>query len=79
MAFGGSGALFIFYAGVAEGLIEKGLLVPGVSNISGLSGGALTAAIVSAGVPPRRLLDIYRESSLFCNGTLPDRWWQRPL
>lgn len=77
IAFGGSGALFIFYAGVAEGLMQKGLLVPGASKLSGFSGGALAAVLIAAGVPPRKMLDIYRESSIFCNGTLPDKWWQR--
>ena len=59
--------------------MQKGLLVPGVSQLSGFSGGALTSVLIAAGVPPREMLAIYRDSSLFCNGTLPDRWWQRPL
>ena len=79
LAFGGSGALLIFYAGVAEGLIEKGLLVPGVSKMSGFSGGAMAATVFAAGVTPRRMLEAYREETLFCNGTLPDRWWQKPV
>ena len=78
LAFGGSGPLFIFYAGVAEGLIQSGLLVPGVSRLAGFSGGALTSVLMAAGVPPRQLLEVYKQSSIFCNGTLPDKWWQRP-
>ena len=59
--------------------MQKGLLVPGVSQLAGFSGGALASVFIAAGVPPRKMLDIfYRDSPLFCNGTLPDRWWQRP-
>ena len=74
IAFTGSAGLFIFYAGVAQGLIEKGLLVPGVSKMTGLSGGAITSAVVAAGVPPAALLTSYDESPIFCNATLPDDW-----
>lgn len=74
IAFTGSAGLFIFYAGVAQGLIEKGLLVPGVSKMTGLSGGAITSAVVAAGVPPAALLASYDDSPIFCNATLPDDW-----
>ena len=77
VAFTGSAGLFIFYAGVAQGLIEKGLLVPGVSKMTGLSGGAITSAVVAAGVPPAALLASYDESPIFCNATLPDDWATR--
>jgi hypothetical protein len=53
IAFTGSAGLFIFYAGVAQGLIEKGLLVPGVSKMTGLSGGAITSAVVGGSVADR--------------------------
>lgn len=77
VAFTGSAGLFIFYAGVAQGLIESGLLVPGVSKMAGLSGGAITSAVVAAGVPPAALLASYDESPIFCNATLPDDWSTR--
>lgn len=74
VAFTGSAGLFIFYAGVAQGLIEAGLLVPGVSAMAGLSGGAITAAAVAAGVAPAALLSSYDESPIFCDAALPDDW-----
>jgi len=74
LAFAGGGALFLFYAGVAEGLAQKGLFVPGVSKVSGFSGGALAAAVIASGADPRRLLESYDDLSLFCNVTLPDGW-----
>lgn len=74
IAFTGSAGLFIFYAGVAQGLIEKGLLVPGASKMTGLSGGAITSAVVAAGVPPAALLASYDDSPIFCDATLPDDW-----
>ena len=77
IAFTGSAGLFIFYAGVAQGLIEAGLLVPGVSKMAGLSGGAITSAVVAAGVPPADLLASYDDSPIFCNATLPDDWASR--
>ena len=77
IAFTGSAGLFIFYAWVAQGLIEAGLLVPGVSRMTGLSGGAITSAVVAAGVPPAALLASYDDSPIFCDATLPDDWATR--
>ena len=74
IGFLGSGGLFIFYAGVAEGLIEKGLLVPGQSLLAGISGGSLVSSVVAAGVPPIRLLEYYDSQPLYCEATLPNNW-----
>lgn len=45
--------------------------------MTGLSGGAITAATVAAGVPPARLLSSYDESPIFCDASLPDDWAAR--
>jgi hypothetical protein len=75
IALSGSGPLFIFYAGVCQELIDKKLLVPGVSKMAGISGGAIAAAVVVAGTPPLALLDAYdAEPGLYCNSTLDEGW-----
>ena len=75
IALSGSGPLFIFYAGVCQELIDKKLLVPGVSKMAGISGGAIAAAVVAAGAPPLALLDAYdAEQGLYCNSTMPENW-----
>ena len=75
IALSGSGPLFIFYAGVCQELIDKGLLVPGVSKMAGISGGAIAAAVVAAGTPPLKLLDAYdAEGGIYCNATLNEGW-----
>ena len=75
IALSGSGPLFIFYAGVCQELIAKKILVPGVSKMAGISGGAIAAAVVAAGTPPLALLDAYdAEPGLYCNSTLDEGW-----
>jgi hypothetical protein len=78
LAFAGSGALFLFYAGVSEGLVEKGLFQPGISRTSAISGGALVATLVSSGMNPRKILEYYEDSTIVCNMTLPERWSAPP-
>ena len=75
IALSGSGPLFIFYAGVCQELIDKQLLVPGVSNMAGISGGAIAASVVASGTPPVALLNAYdAEQGLYCNSTLDEGW-----
>ena len=56
-------------------MIDKKLLIPGVSKVAGISGGAISAAVVAAGAPPLALLDAYdAEQGLYCNSTMPENW-----
>ncbi|GBF88086.1 hypothetical protein Rsub_00798 [Raphidocelis subcapitata] len=50
ISFEGSALLITYYSGVAEVLIGRGALVPGTTPLSGLSGGALTAAVTTLGM-----------------------------
>jgi hypothetical protein len=49
VAFEGSAFLITYYSGVAGVLMERGVIKPGVSHLSGLSGGALTAVLTALG------------------------------
>lgn len=49
VAFEGSALLITYYAGVAEALLERGVVVPGKTMTAGLSGGAFTGAFLHLG------------------------------
>lgn len=50
VAFEGSALLITYYSGVVQALLEKGVIVPGVTPLSGLSGGAFTAVFTTLGL-----------------------------
>ena len=50
VSFQGSALLITYYSGVAEALLEKGVIVPGETPLSGLSGGAWTSVATQMGL-----------------------------
>ena len=54
VSFEGSAFLFPYYSGVVEVFLERGVILPGETQLSGLSGGAFTATLTS--VHPMLLL-----------------------
>jgi hypothetical protein len=67
LAWMGSGLLFPFYAGAAAALEEAGALVPGTTTHGAMSGGAIVASLVGAGVPGAAILAAYQNSTFFCS------------
>lgn len=67
IAWTGSGLLFPFYAGAAAALAAAGVLVPGTTTHGGMSGGAIVASLVGAGVPGDAVLAAYKNSTFFCS------------
>jgi hypothetical protein len=47
VSFEGSAFLFPYYSGVVEVFLERGVILPGETQLSGLSGGAFTATLTT--------------------------------
>ena len=47
VSFEGSAYLFPYYSGVVEVFLERGVILPGETQLSGLSGGAFTATLTT--------------------------------
>ena len=67
LAFGGSGTLMVYYAGVLHALEEAGVAGP-ATRYAGMSGGALASALAALGISGERMKTIYKDTPCVCDG-----------
>jgi hypothetical protein len=63
VAFQGSAFLIQYYAGVVGTLLQRGVIVPGVTPLSGLSGGAYTSVLTTIGWNGTRQSDFWNAAT----------------
>lgn len=66
VSFEGSAFLITYYSGVAEVLLDKKVIVPGATPVSGLSGGAFTVVASTLGVDGKAQRDLWKQIIAEC-------------
>ncbi|KAI7842840.1 hypothetical protein COHA_003585 [Chlorella ohadii] len=69
VAFEGSALLISYYSGVSEALLERGVVVPKQTPISGLSGGAFTGTFLHLGFNGTDMLEFWKSIIDDCTKT----------
>lgn len=72
LALSGGGAKAAAHCGALQALSERGIR-PDI--LAGTSAGALAAVLFSAGIPPRKIIDIFTGMSFFKDIVYPTRPW----
>ncbi|KAI8468806.1 MAG: hypothetical protein J3K34DRAFT_295289 [Monoraphidium minutum] len=67
IAFEGSAMLMTFYSGVHQALLERGALVPGETQLAGLSGGGWSSVGAALGKTGLEMRDIWKGIFVGCN------------
>lgn len=70
VALQGSGLLITYYSGVVEALQQQAVITPDATQLSGLSGGAWTAALTALGLPGTAQRDVWKRWVATC----VERW-----
>jgi hypothetical protein len=69
VAFEGSALLISYYSGVSEALLERGVIVPKETPLSGLSGGAFTGTFIHLGHNGTSMLEFWKSIIDDCTKT----------
>jgi len=66
VAIQGSSLLIFYYAGVMDSMLKCGAVVPGVTKMAGLSGGAITSVLTTVGLNGTQQFKFWRDAVVNC-------------